>query len=135
MKDTSHQGPDHAFVSALLTEIAAQLAACAETVAETSIDLRSLPMMPATRAELDRRMGVGEVRATIAGSGRTEIVETAYTGVWRLAHYDAHDTLLMEEIAIARVPAILGADPSDISHAAARLAAAPNTPKDGEADV
>lgn len=112
------------FIQAILAELATRLAELASTGIEAQIDLRSLPMDPPKRTALDAKLGKGDVTATIADrAGRTEVFETRYAGVWRLAHYDMHDTLLMEEIAIAPVPDILRADPTDMAEAAARLGA------------
>lgn len=134
-----HDGPlpaaeDDGFVAAILAEIASHLEELLVSGKEAGIDLRSLPMMPATRQALDRALGEGEVRATVEGAGRSEILETAFTGVWRVSHYDALGTLLMEEIEIAHVPAILKADPTDIRNSAARLGLAADNTQNGEAD-
>jgi hydrogenase-1 operon protein HyaF len=122
-------------VAALGREIAESLARLAESGEESAIDLRSLPLGPEDHAALDALLGEGEVRATVEAGGATDIVETRFPGVWRATHRDPQGALRHAEILIAAVPALLRADPRDMTAGAGRLAAAldPSAPE-GDAE-
>lgn len=117
--------PVTGMAEALVHEIATHLDALARTGIETTLDLRSLPLTPADLDALKDRLGTGEVTATVAGQGRSDVHETASPGLWWITHFDVHGTFLMHELAIAAVPPILKADPDDIAQGIARLTAAP----------
>ncbi|MBL8345669.1 MAG: hypothetical protein JNN03_09520 [Rubrivivax sp.] len=99
-----------------------------------AIDLHSLPVSDADRAWLRQRLGRGEVEATFNLGGPTRIEETSYAGVWWIRHADADEHTVLEQIVVARVPALLLADTVDVTAAARRLgselegAAAPGEP-------
>jgi len=108
---------------ALLREVARLLDALARDPGySAAIDLRSLPMQDADLACLRHRLGDGEVEARFDQVGPTRITETAYAGVWWVRHADADDRAVLEQVVVARVPALLLAHPADIDDAAHRLA-------------
>ncbi len=110
--------------AAVLHEVARLLAQlAAEPALSETIDLHSLPLTDAERAQLRQRLGHGEVDAMLEIAGPTRIVETAYAGVWWVRHADAADRSVLEQIVVARVPALLLAHPDDIADAARRLVA------------
>jgi hydrogenase-1 operon protein HyaF len=86
-----------------------------------TIDLHGLPLSDSERAQLRQRLGDGEVDARLEIAGPTRITETAYAGVWWLRHADADDRPVLEQIVVARVPALLLAHADDIADAARRL--------------
>ena len=106
---------------AVLGEIAARLWALAETGEESVIDLRSLPLTPADRRELEERLGHGEVCAGLDIGGLSEVWECGYAGVWWVRHLDEDGVPRAERLEIAPVPAILVTHQDDITAAAARL--------------
>lgn len=109
---------------AVLREIASHLERLAADPAYSdAIDLRSLPLQEADRAVLKRRLGEGEVRATLDVAGETRVTETAFAGVWWLVHLGADGETVAEQLAVARAPDILLAQPDDIALASARLIA------------
>ena len=105
----------------VLAEVGRLLEQLARTGEQAAIDLRSLPLTDADRAELEERLGRGEVRVELELAGRSEIWETAYSGAWWIRHRGAGDRISSEEIAICPMPEILTAHPDDITAAAARL--------------
>ncbi|MFN3867497.1 MAG: hydrogenase expression/formation C-terminal domain-containing protein [Hyphomicrobiaceae bacterium] len=107
--------------AAVLAEIADALSRMAATAEETSIDLRGLPMTDADRNELQEALGRGEVTATLDVAGRSEILETGFSGVWWVRHFGNDARVSSEEIVIGRIPAILLAHPDDVAAAASRL--------------
>ncbi len=108
-------------VAALLTEIASLLARLAETRLPAAIDLRSLPMSPQDRSELESVLGEGEVRATIEAEGLSTLRETHMSGVWWVEHRNAQGELVAELLEIAYVPAILASASDEIAAAARTL--------------
>ncbi len=109
-------------VQAALDEVAALLADLATGGAGGAIDLRSLPLAEADRAELGALLGHGEVEVRLAIGGTSDVYETAYAGVWWLRHRAADGSVSSEQIAVTPVPDIIPADPTDIRAASVRLA-------------
>lgn len=105
----------------VLTEIGTLLRTLSESGQAGSIDLRSLPLSDADRAELEEALGRGEVRAELDIAGDSEVWETRYPGVWWIRHRGAGGKISSEEIAVCRVPEILITHPVDIEAAAGRL--------------
>lgn len=101
-------------ISTLLDRLASQ----GET---SSIDLRSLPLTDADRAQLEELLGRGEVRASLDLMGGSEVWETSLAGVWWVRHEGAGGQVSSEEIAITQIPEILRAHPADIEASAAQL--------------
>ena len=99
----------------LLQEIAERLAAFANAGEASAIDLRSLPMAPSDRDELEERLGHGDVSAMLDVAGRSEVWETGYAGVWWVRHFGAGDAVAAERIEITAVPEILVAHSADIA--------------------
>lgn len=106
---------------AVLSEVASLLEAFARTGAQAAVDLTSIPLTRQDREELERRLGRGEVQASLDAAGRSEIWETAYAGVWWVRHFGEGERIATEALEIARVPAILMSHPEDMAAAAARL--------------
>jgi hydrogenase-1 operon protein HyaF len=105
----------------VLSEIGTLLERLARCGEENAIDLRSLPLTEADRAQLEALLGRGEVRAELEVAGESEVWETAYPGAWWIRHRGAGGRIASEEIAICRIPAILVTHPVDIEAAAARI--------------
>lgn len=107
---------------AVMREVAQLLdALAADPGAEATIDLHGLPLSGADRAVLADRLGRGEVQAVLDVAGCTRVQETAFAGVWWVRHGDAGDPAAIEQLVVARIPALLPAHPDDIGDAARRL--------------
>lgn len=106
----------------VLTEIHALLDGLVNGGTAAAVDLRSLPLTTADRDELEALLGKGELRCSLALLGKTEVWETAYTGVWWVRHLGADDRVSSETIEITWVPEILRAHPDDVAEAERRLA-------------
>ncbi|WP_144290076.1 hydrogenase expression/formation C-terminal domain-containing protein [Ideonella sp. A 288] len=116
---------------AVLREVARLLDALAhDPMLDETVDLHSLPLSEPDREGLRQRLGRGEVEAVFNLAGPTRVTETAYAGVWWVRHADADadDRSVLEQIVVARVPALLLAHPDDIATASHRLAAELETP-------
>lgn len=106
---------------AVFTEIGHLLENLADSGEPGSIDLRSLPLSDADRAQLEEALGHGEVRAELELVGDSEVWETSYPGVWWIRHRGAGGKIATEEISICPIPQILITHPADIEAAASRL--------------
>lgn len=107
---------------AVLAEIAARLAGAIAGERIDPIELTAMPLTTEDRAELEERLGRGEVFATIESAGRSEVWETRFPGVWFVRHFGEGDRVASESVEIGAVPAILRSHGADMAAAAARLA-------------
>jgi hydrogenase-1 operon protein HyaF len=108
-------------VAAILSELVTLLDRLAERDEAAMIDLRSLPMGPQDRVELQRVLGDGEVQATVNAQGLSNIRETGVPGVWWVEHRDAQGDLVAEMIEVGRVPLILSSASDEIASGALAL--------------
>ena len=105
----------------VLAEIGRMLEALSESGQAGAIDLRSLPLSDADRAQLEEVLGRGEVQATLDIAGESEVWETTYPGVWWIRHRGADNKIATEEISVCTIPEILITHPVDIKAATGRL--------------
>ena len=110
-------------VTALLSEIAAQLERLIATGETSLIDLKSLPFAPGEYEQLRQALGQGEVTARMDAIGPSEIAETRYPGVWWLTHYNVEGDIVADMIEIAPFPNILQSQPEDVRDGLQRLQA------------
>jgi hydrogenase-1 operon protein HyaF len=125
-------------VAAILAELAARLELLAAHGDTALIDLRSLPMSPADRIELQDALGQGEVRAMLDAQGESTLYETAYAGVWWIVHRDREGKVTSELLEVTLAPRLLAADAQDLAPAAAALRlriVAPGTARSAAADT
>jgi hydrogenase-1 operon protein HyaF len=125
MKDSNFFDDDH-LVDALLVEIAGLMSRLIEHGEEAAIDLLGLPMAPTCVADLERRLGRGEIFIQLDAFGRSEIYETRFSGVWWAQHLDEGGRVIARLIEVAFVPNILRADGEDIKTAREKLLASTN---------
>ena len=118
---------DDKLVDALLVEVAGLLSLLIDQGEEAAIDLLGLPLSPARFAELERRLGRGEINIQIDAFGRSEIFETRFPGVWWTQHVDEAGRVIARLIEVAFVPNILRADVEDIKRGRDQLLAATKT--------
>jgi hydrogenase-1 operon protein HyaF len=110
-------------VAAILSQLVSLLEALARGNSSALVDLRSLPMSPQDRIELQRVLGQGEVTATVNADGLTQIRETGISGVWWVEHFDRHKAMIAEMIEVALVPQLLASGADEIAAAAQGLRA------------
>jgi hypothetical protein len=110
-------------VAAILTELVGLLEQLADSAKSATIDLRSLPMSPRDRIELQRVLGEGEVKATVDAEGLSSIRETRISGLWWVEHRDRQGELIAESIEVTRVPEILASVSDEIAAGARALRA------------
>lgn len=108
-------------VTAILHEIVRLLERLAAVDEPAAIDLRSLPMSPQDRTELQRALGEGEVQATLNAQGISKMYETRVPAVWWVEHRDPQGELIAELIEVSRVPQILASASDEIVSGARAL--------------
>jgi HupH hydrogenase expression protein, C-terminal conserved region len=85
------------------------------------IDLRSIPLAPGEEETIINALGQGEVHARLDALGRSDIVETMYSGVWLVTHYNENEAVVGRFIEITELPAILKSQREDMSDALKEL--------------
>jgi hydrogenase-1 operon protein HyaF len=110
-------------VAAILSELATLLERVVHGEPSVSIDLRSLPMSPQDRAELQRVLGEGEVQATVDAQGVSKLRETRVAGVWWVEHFDQQGELIAELLEVSRVPEMLASATDEMAAGARGLRA------------
>jgi hydrogenase-1 operon protein HyaF len=107
----------------ILNEIRHALDRLASSGEPTTIDLSSIPFGPGEREDLLHALGEGEIRATLHALGETLIYETAYPGVWLIAHKSPGGSDLTSHVEVTRTPSLLSTPQQDIEDAVDALAA------------
>jgi hydrogenase-1 operon protein HyaF len=105
----------------LLHEIRHALGKWLESGEPTVIDLRAIPMAPGEEHQLVARLGSGEIHARLSALGDSEIVETAYPGVWLVTHCNTAEEVIGRYIEVCDMPQILKAPQEDIRAGLQRL--------------
>jgi hydrogenase-1 operon protein HyaF len=108
-------------VAAVLSELMGLLETLVAGGPSATIDLRSLPMSPQDRNELQFALGEGEVKATLDADGLSTLRETGVCGIWWIEHRDRHGELIAELLEVARVPYILESAPDELARGAGEL--------------
>jgi HupH hydrogenase expression protein, C-terminal conserved region len=106
---------------AVMNEIASLAAKHCTDGGSAAIELTSMPLTAQDRAEIEARLGRGEVEATVEAAGRSEVWETTYAGVWFVRHLGLDGEVANEMVEICLAPLILFSHPDDRRAAAARL--------------
>ena len=88
----------------------------------TIIDLRSIPLAPGEEDKILNTLARGEIQAHLDALGPSEIIETAYAGVWIVTHYNDENQIISRFIEISKIPDILASQSEDINAAHIRLA-------------
>ncbi len=99
----------------LLHEISHALDNFMTTGNSRTIDLRTLPLAPGEEQQLLKFLGQGEVRASIDALGRSEILESRFSGVWITTHFNGAGEIMGRFIEITPVPRLLTAQPEDVA--------------------
>lgn len=104
-----------ALAKTLLNEIHSKLGDLLDKGETGVLDLRALPALGDDGYQfLKSQLGVGEVSAHIQSFGRSEIQETAYSGIWWIRHFNQDDDIYTEQIEISFFPEILKTHKDDV---------------------
>ena len=103
-------------VKPLLHEVKHALHNLVTTGKTCIIDLRSIPLAPGEEDKILSTLGKGEVSAELYALGTSEIIETQYSGVWLVTHYNDEREIIGRFIEITTMPDILCSQKDDISH-------------------
>ena len=114
-------GTETGNVSLLLNEVRHALERLSATGETTIIDLRRIPLTEDEEATFQTLLGQGEVSAQIDASGPTDVVETAYSGVWLVTHRTTEDTIIGRYVEITTIPEIMLSQQPDIDIGLRRL--------------
>ena len=105
----------------LLHEIRHALGRWLQSGKATVIDLRGIPMAPGEEEHLVARLGGGEIYARLSALGDSEIVETAYPGVWLVTHRNSDGEIIGKYIEVCDMPQILKSPQEDVRAGLQRL--------------
>jgi len=120
--DRSQAASPSPMVRAVLRELVNLLDGLAkDPTREGIIDLGSPPINVLDRRSLRSWLGRGEVEVVCDAAGGSSVHETAFPGVWWVVHYGPDRFAMVEQIVVARVPALLPAHPEDIVAGCRRL--------------
>lgn len=112
---------DDGLVDALLMEVADLLSTLIADGRGGSIDLLGLPLSAACLAEVEARLGDGEICARLNVSGESLLRETSIPGVWWARHVDDAGNIVALLIEVAEVPEILKTSKADMKRGLRRL--------------
>ena len=98
---------NRAIVHSLLTEVVALLERYLKTGEVGELNLLSQPLSPADLQALEQTLGRGEIEINLQVMGVSQIIETQFSGVWRVIHKDDEGRLVAHTIEIAPVPSIV----------------------------
>lgn len=87
----------------------------------TVIDLQAIPMAPGEEQRILQLLGAGEVKAELDTLGSSEVLETAYQGVWSVTHRNTHGETVGKFIEITHCPDILYSQDADIKASIERI--------------
>ncbi|KHF24226.1 hydrogenase expression/formation C-terminal domain-containing protein [Solemya velum gill symbiont] len=109
-------------VEPLLHEVKHALERLATEDETSVIDLRSIPLAPGEEDRILEILGLGEVVARLNVLGSSDVVETEYSGVWVVTHYNENEETIGRFIEVTRMPEILRSQAEDVAEASERLA-------------
>ena len=107
-------------VRSVLSEITALLECWLTEGKPGVIDLQGLPLT-ATDYQLEEKLGRGEVSITIQVLGKSQILETAFPGVWYVIHRDEVSNILTKQIEVIDIPSIVLSQRVEMEQALERL--------------
>lgn len=102
-------------VTPLLHQIKHALENLLEKNINEIIDLRSIPLAPGEEQKLLDILGQGEVKAHLDALGPSEIIETQYSAVWLITHYNDENDIISRHIEITFMPEILLSQKEDVN--------------------
>ncbi|MGQ9369492.1 hydrogenase expression/formation protein [Azospirillum sp. ST 5-10] len=87
-----------------------------------AVNFSLLPHTPEDLAFLEARLGRGATTILSRGYGNCRVTATATPHLWWVRYYNSVDTLILDTVEVADVPAVVRAAPEDIADSAERLA-------------
>ncbi len=107
----------------VFAELAARSAAFVESGAAHVVNLGLLPLSDEDLTWLAQSLGEGPSIILSGGYGSCRIRSTRLAGTWWVQYYNATDTLILNTLEVAVVPAVACAAADDIADSAARIRA------------
>lgn len=118
-------------LSGVIAEIQFALQQLLENRTSHCIDLLAMPWSPGEEQKLEEFLGQGEIRVQLTAMGKSSFIESWYSGIWQVSHYNDSGELIGKLIEITYLPEMIFSQTEDIEHSLERLQA--NLPA-GEAD-
>lgn len=113
---------DHSdMVRSILSEVVTLLERWLEQGEPGILDLKSLPLSPADNQLLEETLGRGELTISMDVLGSSQMVETAFSGVWYVTHRNEQDQVLVKQIEVIDIPSIVLPQHSEVLSALERL--------------
>lgn len=108
-------------VRSILSEVVTLLERWLEQGEPGILDLKSLPLSPADNQLLEETLGRGELTISMDVLGSSQMVETAFSGVWYVTHRNEQDQVLVKQIEVIDIPSIVLPQHSEVLSALERL--------------
>ena len=108
-------------VRSILSEVVSLLERWVKKGEPGQLDLKSLPLSAADSQLLEKALGRGEVTGSMDVMGNSQMIETAFSGVWYVIHRDDQDQVIVKQIEVVDIPAIIFPQPSEVLSALGRL--------------
>ena len=105
----------------ILHEIASKLDTLISSGQNGIFDLTHEPLNSGEVDELKSILGQGEIHATLHSLGKSNIRETAVSGVWWITHFNEQGALISECIEVTTCPDLLKTFPDELVSAQVRL--------------
>lgn len=113
---------DHSdMVRSILSEVVTLLERWLEQGEPGILDLKSLPLSPADNQLLEETLGRGELTISMDVLGSSQMVETAFSGVWYVTHRNEQAQVLVKQIEVIDIPSIVLPQHSEVLSALERL--------------
>ncbi|MBC8520032.1 MAG: hypothetical protein H8D24_06475 [Gammaproteobacteria bacterium] len=108
-------------VRSILSEVVTLLERWLEQGEPGILDLKSLPLSPADNQLLEETLGRGELTISMDVLGSSQMVETAFSGVWYVTHRNEQAQVLVKQIEVIDIPSIVLPQHSEVLSALERL--------------
>jgi len=105
----------------VIAEIKFALEQLLETKKTHCIDLLAMPWSPGEEQKLEKYLGQGEVRVELNALGKSTFIESHYSGVWLVSHYDENGETIGKLIEINYLPDMIFSQTEDIRDSLKRL--------------
>jgi hydrogenase-1 operon protein HyaF len=115
------------FILAEIEHALQQLLAQGET---HCIDLKAMPLTANEEKELEETLGQGEVFIELKAMGKSRFVETKYSGVWSITHWNEEDEIVGRLIEITFMPDMILTQREDINQSLEQFRAMIDTSKE-----
>ena len=115
------EGEGESMLLPILNELVGMLKVLISSEQSSIFDLSREPLSSADNEELKSILGRGEVDATVNALGKSNIRETAVSGIWWITNYNEQGCVIGECIEVTPCPDLLKTVPDELDSALAGL--------------